>query len=423
MPDYCPGDIEVSPLERIRYNENRKFSAIVTADLAWLVTHRHTADAQSVRRKATDLCEQLTPSQRALFERVTQNIEAACLSDGRETPETIAQTFQRMRQLEPTFPYVEAEDVQVTRFGTCELTVSPVEWYRLGRKDLGYVMRELPKNDRLQLDDRERGIILNTVFVKGSQEGEADEAELRSREEVLCHETFHLLNHRYIETETVPRYQDPVERDVFMMAKNEMIAYLFQGRWAYRLKDLFNSTWNKYVDPRGDKHALDIQQDGGREVIRRIEESLAENRPDDSHNEDEALDFYLEFYFVQRELARLSALRDPSIKEGIVAILGAQSFKEMGYNLSKIGPRDLSVENLFPEGADVRTVDPDLLMEISNFTKQLYEYKISGLEEYARKLQSEVPEAYMMTGPYVGGVGVRLNRIESALEGILRRDA
>lgn len=426
MPDYCPADIEVSPLERIRYEENGRFSEAVASDLVWLASHRHELDVSSIRQKAEGLAERLSPAQRLPLAKITKNIEATCSEseDANETPETIARAFQFMHRLEPDLPYVSAENVRVTKLGTYELTFPPHEWRRLGRKDLGYVLIELPKDGRLKFDEREQRIILNTVFVKGPEEDQDDAVASKTRENILRHETFHLLNHRFIEPETAPRYHDAVECEVFMMAKNEMIAYLIEGRWEYRLINLFNSTWNEYAGRGSDRNVIDVHIDSGNEIIERVERSLRGENPNSDRYYDEAAQFYLEFYFAQRELARLSALRSSDIKQGIAAILAAQSFKEIGYNLSKIGPRSLDVADIFPMGTDLAGIDAEHIMEVCTFVKSFYKYTISGLEDFARRLQPRVGDAFTVSadanGDYDYSGAQRLQKIESALEGILR---
>ncbi len=369
--------LTVSPSERYRYKENERLAECLAPDFLWLAEHLADPDLNKtmIRDRADSLpIEKLSEPQRKAIAALRKEIEG--LMDGAEELSEIemADFLQDAPSIVKSFPSgLTAADVQVTKLGAFLVVRRDKEewkkWEEASGKEndgnsetLGY---HFHVQDPFFGPEEIREKIDRTTLVLDIQDGQLDDR--------IRHELFHDLYRAVLEKKTRPQYGDRTMNETFIRIKDEMIAYLLQGRgWEYEFKKIHGI----FVKSQ------ELQNANRFEILARLSSIISSRRssrmlharhgvygsnlrlsdPRLQEASEEAKEktkkFTEELVALRREILRLRFLRCPA-SEGIPAILMAQSFKEMVFNMSKLEQRP--IDALAYVAADNPKEDADFL--------------------------------------------------------------
>lgn len=425
-PDKEIKPITISPKEQIRYKENDAFAEAVYSDLHWLLDQTGTISVEEFEQKSKATEAQLTAAQLETFTRIRDSLKSAIESAAHIDQKTINEVIQKARELNYLLPDAQPT-VEVIPWGAIVLHVKEEEFRSpFDQKSLHKQAYKITEVSRQGINDPTLAALLEQTIVLKKTNNEERNAKVKR------HELFHAIYAIAIAPEQPVHYDDDVEKRMFAQIKDEVLAYLFEGRWQPDLRDLCLDVRLKGPDKDMPDNFMDLWGFVVRSLQKGTQKSMA--TPEINWYENEADDFIDHVWLLTREIARLYYLR-ASVEEGIKAVLTSQDAKEAMYKLRRIGDRErLDGETLWQvirheQKEDAYEADELYAEHVKKFLGMFDFYQLplvknhekffSALEEYIHTLKSqEVPsdEDRKM------GREIRVRALEEALANLRERE-
>lgn len=334
-----PRAFEVTPAEKIRYEANAAFGAVLVDDLVWLVSAEATVTEEELLKRQTMRAAALsTDEQRVRFEKCTKRLVELVRQTNTIGRKEILHRIQQYADVVTEgmssfrFSHVSPEDIEVTSYGAVLVTIRDRHMWE---DELEF----LPTSSGLKVGTpqfegtttRQRDAFSRLIFLKAIGTEQEDSAR--------PHELFHYLYRQVFVQEMTIRYATKTQRSTFSMLRNELIAYALSEEWQSGLRELLNRR--------------DVGDD--RLLRTKIKEEIAAELGTTSVSK-EGLAQVDEYGFMllqaQSEITRLFLKRSTAFKDWIGCALVAEDVKELVYHLAQIEPGPLDADALIPRNAD-----------------------------------------------------------------------
>lgn len=324
-PDKKIEPITISAKEQIRYAENSVFAEAVYNEILWLFEQTGKIDPEEFDRKATSIEVSLTTAQIAIFSRIRDRIRNDIENVAKIDQKTIEQIIQKAKELN----YVPANvqpGIEITPWGAIVLNVDAKDWFPFDFKAKHTEAFKITETSQQGVNDPElQKFVERTIVIKRTDD------EKRNTK-VKRHEFFHDVYRSAIEPEQPILYDNQTEKKLFSQIKDEILAYLIEGKWESYLRNLSFDVRMKSGSDGKDAYGLFMDLWGL--VVRNIQKEG--NTPELAENE--ADNFTDMVWLLVREITRLY-YSQALVEEGIKAVLTAQDAKEAMYKLRMIGDR------------------------------------------------------------------------------------
>lgn len=315
--------IVFSPSEQVRYDENRRFGNVLTDELLWLVGQRDHLELEEVRKRGASIRHKLTPVQQEVFNKVLTRLEKTVAFCQNIDSSRLDEVVKALKDTGKGF--LEKSAVTKTEVRPLGIIVSVVDGAIFAESHGGSI--PVDSDDLKKIKDP---VILEAVLhcVITYDRNIDNVGNAKGKEAVIRHELFHNLYKLTVAPEQASSYKDPVKHQLFSEAKDEIIAYLLQGIWEFHPSSLFLTL--RRLRPGSSE--LDFMQELSNVVWR--------ERPYNKHKTDnereQAADIFIdEVWAVMRSIGFLRFAQG-SCREGVSAILCAQSFKEIAFALGSM---------------------------------------------------------------------------------------
>ncbi len=360
--------IAVSPLERVRFEENRKVGSAVVDVLRTIVDC--AVPFESINSMIEGSVANMSPVQREKIRTIVENAKNRFRGYMRDMnyhldPSRHLQLFYQAYNV--TTNEVSERDIELTSYGTVVVTVRDSEvWKKIGGKEnqRGFVRFSsirLSGSYDVRMADKQSQ---RTVFVR-EREGDSEDEVKAVRRHEIAHDMYNFSFRR----EEDARYTDNAMRRYFMSMKDEIIAYLLEEVWqpsvsAYVSSDVKiacgDGSLSKYVFHEVMGSILGDAVDSERKIrllahyasvnlldterVAAVADLVHVEGCDVGLSKDAAVRaaaFARDFALIPREIGRLQLLRSREFDEALGGCITAQSLKEILYNLSRVQANDV----------------------------------------------------------------------------------
>lgn len=439
-------ELTLSPAEKVRAEENLAFGKNTLKAFDRFTQHPEDISPDEIKHLAQDAMQGMAPAQQAVFERVTNRVVKNCeqvdeiyKQKGAELAERFfafrimaQQMAQRLNQAakselcrqikklpeqqtqeeplrpESTLPrnlnlsqldnFIPREprekpQITATNFGSFVIRIKdPEDWQLLSEMDrsgmVGLKIRA--QNPLFRQLMTQLGFIPDQIDLIGRMVFLADFPETHDQvEKVKTHELIHDLYDLAIKPETKTIYTRPLEKEIFLQVKDEILAYLAGNKY-------WNPDLTTLAGPIIAEACLDNPDNAQYspwEVLGRLAKREREKQGEGAQGEAQAAMFHQSMRTALREIARLNLLDSKTYDKALPAILGAQSFKEIAYHLSRLEVKksiDVVQVSLAP---DSNQVDSMLLMH-NLLVAIMYDLPVAGLERLEPSLFAMLRQLY-----------------------------
>lgn len=418
-------ELTLSPAEKLRAEENYSFGESAFKAFDFFTQHSEDISRDDIEHYVKNAPRSMSPIQRAIFGRVADRLIQSCeradedykqegtelskrlfalLIMGRRAMQTLS--HEKMSELyretknqadqgsktqdrppqpsspqlltDPELNLTEIPQITATDLGSFVIRVKNLEdWKLLSDMDntgnIGFkqsinpLLRQLLVQQGFSEDQLD--IMGRTVFV-------ADIPELEDQiEQVKRHELIHDLYQLAIRPETKTTYSRTLEKEIFLGVKDEIIAYLAGNEY-------WNPDLRTLATPIIAEACLDDPENiqySPWELLESLAKKERNKLGEGTPGEERAAMFHQSMRTALREMARLHLLNSKTFDLALPALLGAQSFKEIAYHLSRLEPeRQLDIVQ-----ASVMTGSKhvDTAFLINNLRLAIsYDLSVSGLE-------------------------------------------
>lgn len=356
-----PRAFEVTPAEKIRYEANAAFGAVLVDDLVWLVSAEATVtEEELLKRQAMRAAALQTDEQRGHLENVTKRLIELMQQTKKIGRKEILHRIQSFSDIASAgtssfrFSQLDPEDIEVTPFGAVVVTIRDQQ---LWENELGFLASangiKLTTNKVPFTSSKQHMTFSRVIFVKSISDSLTD--GYRS------HELFHDLYHQVVEHEMISRYKMITQREIFSDLQNELLAYAISEEWQPQLSDLLNRR----------EHVTDAKLRG--QIQKEISSEFEMNSVSRKEAQERAAAYVQMLLQVQSELVRLYLIKNTDFTKWMGCILASAELKELAYHLTQIEPGPLDADTLISRNAD-GTV---LFAEVSDFASHVIYYLLS----------------------------------------------
>jgi hypothetical protein len=364
--------LEVSPAEKIRYEENTRFGAaflyafhqIVKQDKHISRTRIEYLFDQSMK----DLSQEQQLRARKVREYILHHYDTAPTKEEvvSSLPVTYPYLFRQPNRV-ATF-LVPERDIEVTPLGAIVITIADeaiwdqeviMSGHAIGKRCVELKGKNLPP------------MLERILLVRG------DARVAKQKENTRVHELFHdLYGNVFQEMPHNIRYPDPGRTDVAGRIKDEIIAYLLNQDWHWQASGL--TGYSRLLEQR-----LDINI-----AVSHAKKGVCDNYgfTDEQKAEPILNRFRVEIEAVCDELFRLQWAKAPAFDEALPKILAAQTLKEIAFHLHSIDGYVLRATELITR-VDGKIVDSFVVAGFDYIRK--HQLKLSDINELKQQLEEE----------------------------------
>ncbi len=372
--------ITISPKEQIRYKENDAFADAVYDDLHWLLAQTGKISVEEFEQRIEVVEKRLSPAQIEVFARIRDRLKSAIESATQIDQKTIDEVIQKARELRYLLPRAKPS-VEITPWGAIILSVTEEEFSSpIDKSNFNKLAFKVMEVARQGIDDPRLVALLERIIVLKKTDNEEKNARVKK------HELFHDVYGVAVRPEQPTLYDDAAEKRLWAQIKDEILAYLFEGRWRPDLRALCHDVRLKDRTAAKDfyGHYMDLWGFVSRSLQKEMSVDEAAEKADE---------FADHVWLLVRELARLYYSRAP-VEDGIKAVLTAQDAKEAMYKLCQIGDRGcLDGEILWKvirreSQTDMYKADELSAYQIENFIYYFSYYRLPLIKNHDRFLSS-----------------------------------
>lgn len=343
---------KISPAEKIRFEENKKLGSHLATLLRYFTRAKElTRDA--LIEETAQLRLSLHPSQQKIL---SDLLEQALEDDERfqqMSREEICECSDRALEKTPGFTFrlagIPATDLERRPFGITVVYVRDEQRWRnelsiFSNTSSGFhisfanhvqsALRETRDETgapssvsvHLPLTIEERDQIRRLIFIFQPQH-----TDKKRSDEIIQHEMAHVFFDRWVYDRMDVREETELAKAAFLAMKDEWIAYVQQGEWRFFLG-----------------HLLNVSVEDDVVLSYRIRDLIAHEyqdhgEMDESHAKEEATSVTNHIWAARTQVMRLNLLQSTSFEEAMSVMIGAQSFKELAYQLSCIDRRAINL--------------------------------------------------------------------------------
>ncbi len=194
-------------------------------------------------------------------------------------------------------------------------------------------------------------------------------------EEIKTHELIHDLYSLAIRPESKTVYTHSFEREIFLTMKDEMIAHFAGNRlWNTDISSLATVILNMAA-----LDDLELAKLSPWEVIQRLASKERAEMGEGEIGENKSKMFCQSIMIALREVQRLNLLHSEEFDSALKAVLGAQSFKEMAYNLSNVeADRNITIHDVGVSGSE-GNIDAEFLLRNLQAVV-VYDFSVDGIQ-------------------------------------------
>jgi hypothetical protein len=341
--------LKYSPTEQLRARENEAFGMVLAQGLLDLVADE--VSEEGIGRIESQIAIRCNPQQakhaQVIVGDIRDRFEKAKIAEEDSLISSAVDTFENHFAL--SAPPSDVIEWQCTSLGAVKIIVHDLDaWHVIYESTgggpsgadsvLGFVLVDNKKEDQERFDFLKG--LGNLIFLNQAN-GRDDHSDTEK------HETFHWLYQQVLSQYERPRYESKQEADLFLRAKNEILAYALGGSWVSDLGSIVNS-----LDVKGEMRRLK-----DRTILERMQKSLNDQVSGALDSGQDIMDAAIDkgesagresvtaLVACLRELARLGVHGDRDLVDfSLPAIIGSQSFKELAFNLSKFDTQKVYYE-------------------------------------------------------------------------------
>ena len=311
-------ELQISPLEKIRYEENAKLADAIYDTFFNLIDQK--LNLEKAENQIKSKFKELNPNQQAIIEEIIDNIKNSISKPNQK--KFITYFFTAAKNEYGINPEdIDEKDINMTPLGAIVVRIqNPKIWKKFNIdnphdiSDVGAIFISYESSKKFIEKKSKDGSNINeqfrrTVYVNATP----DYKKQYGDEEIenARHELFHELYHNYLFPDKDIDYENEFAFAFFLEFRDELVAYfLNQKEWEPNIEHYVSTVL--------------INESNG-EIDKFIREILKNSKP-----------FIAEYTAVLQEIKRLRNINSKNFEEATKAALTAQDFKEIAYKLSKI---------------------------------------------------------------------------------------